>query len=358
MDDALQAGSDRMGDKVHAWAPMAHDLEQDWIMMETNMTCFRRRTAMLVLASVTWAAAQAQPLIGGPLRIIVPSAPGSASDLGTRLVAEKLQLALGQPVVVDNKPGADGILAAQAAAQSPADGRTLFMGTTTTQVANAVLRRKLPYDPVRDFAPVTMSAMTALVLLVNPALPVKTVSELVAYAQANPGKLSVASAYVSARIAAEMFNQLGRIDLLQVPYKSTATAMTDVVSGQVQVMFGDLWGAQAFLKSGRLRALAVTTPQRTITAPELPTIAESGMPGYEMVAWGGFFVPAGTPASVIARLNTELVAIIDSPEVRQRMLDAGSEVKPGTPQALGKMVADDIAKWRRLAEVAHLEMSN
>ncbi|MDO8706007.1 MAG: tripartite tricarboxylate transporter substrate binding protein [Sulfuricaulis sp.] len=322
------------------------------------MTYFRRLLAMLVLTSVTLTAAQAQAVNSGTIRIIVPSPPGSSSDLGARLIGEKLQHVLGQPVVVDNKPGADGILAAQAAAQAPADGRTLFMGTTTTHVANAVLRRKLPYDPVRDFAPVTMTATTALVLLVNSALPVNTVAELVAYAKANPGKLSVASGYVSARMAAEMFNQAAGIDLLQVPYKGATAAMTDVVGGQVQVMFGDLWGAQAFLKSGKLRALAVTTPQRTLTAPNVPTMAESGMPGYEMIAWGAFFVRAGTPAPVIARLNAELVAIIGSPEVRQRMLDAGSEVKPGTPQALGKMIVDDIAKWRRLAEVAHLEISD
>jgi tripartite-type tricarboxylate transporter receptor subunit TctC len=272
------------------------------------------------------------------------------------MIAERLQRALGQAVIVDNRPGADGILGAQAAIAAPADGRTIFFGTTTTHVANPVLRRKLPYDPARDLVPVTLVGTTALVLLVHPGVPAKTVEELVKFAKANPGKLAFASAYASGRVAGEMFNQMAHVDMLHVPYKGVVAATTDLIGGQVQVMFGDLWGSLPHIQSGRLRALAVTGAQRTSAAPQLPTLAESGLPGYEMVGWGGFFVPARTPAAAITRLNVELTAIIGAPDIRKRMLEAGTEAAPGTPQALGGMIAADIERWRRIVELAHIEV--
>jgi len=294
----------------------------------------------------------------GAIRIIVPSAAGSASDLSVRVIAEKLQRAIGQSVIVDNRPGADGIIAAQAAAAAAPDGQTLFFGTTTTQVANAALRRKLPYDPLRDFVPVALAGTTALVLLVHPSVPAQSVQELIAHAQANPGKLAFASPYASSRMAGELFKQMARVDMLNVPYKATVGATTDLVGGQVQLMFGDLWSAMAHIQSGRLRALAVTTTRRAAAAPNLPTMAEAGLPGYEMVAWAGMFAPAKTPAALVARLNTELVAIIDSADFRKRMLESGSESTPGTPEALGVMVKAELDKWRRLVETAHIELTD
>ncbi|MDO8706009.1 MAG: tripartite tricarboxylate transporter substrate binding protein [Sulfuricaulis sp.] len=322
------------------------------------MKYFRKLIVSLALACVPWAMAQAQAVPSGSIRIIVPAAAGGASDIAVRMIGERLQRAMGQPVIIDNRPGADGILAAQAAAQAPADGQTLFFGITSTHVSNVVLRRKLPYDPARDFAPVTLLGTTALVLLVNPNLPVKSAAELVAYAKANPGKLAVASSYVSARMAGELFKQVARVDMLHVPYKGTVAALTDLIGGQVQVMFGDLASAMPHVQSGKLRALAVTSAHRTLAAPQLPTVAESGLPGYEMTGWGGFFVPARTPAAAVARLNAELVAIIASPEVRQRMLESATEVAPGTPAALGSMIAADVEKWRNLAELAHVEVTD
>ncbi|MDO8703751.1 MAG: tripartite tricarboxylate transporter substrate binding protein [Sulfuricaulis sp.] len=321
------------------------------------MNYLRQLISILMLTAAPWAAAQAPAFPSGPVRIVIPSAAGGSLDISARMMVDKLQRALGQPVIVDNRVGADGIIGAQAAAQAAADGHTLFYGGTTTIVANAVLRRKLPYDPLRDFAPVTLVGVSALVLLVNPDLPVQNVAELVSYAKANPGKLAFGSAFVSARMAGELFNIMTGATLLSVPYKSGVTAHTDLVGGQVQVMFGDLFSALPFIKSGKVRALAVTTARRTAAAPELPTIAET-LPGYELTAWGAFFVPAKTPAPVVARLNSELVGIIGAPEFRQRLLASGSDANPGTPQALKSMVDADVATWRRLVVDAHMEMTD
>lgn len=321
------------------------------------MPC-RMFALLLAVLAISPCPAAAQILPAGPIRIIVPAAPGGASDLSLRSLAELLQKALGQPVVVENRAGADGILAAQAAALANGDGGTLLLGTTTTQVANAVLRRRLPYDPARDFAPVTMVGTTALVLLVHPDVPAGSVQELIAHAQANPGKLTFASSYASSRMAGELFKQMARIDLLNVPYKTTQGATTDLVGGQIQMMFGDLWSALPHIRSGRLRALAVTTPQRVPFAAHLPTVAESGLPGYEMIGWAGLFVPSRTPPAIIARLNAELVPLISSPEFRKRMLEAGSEVSPGTPEAFRDHLRSEVQKWRRLAEQAHIEIAD
>lgn len=309
-----------------------------------------------VLVTALPPAVRAQATVAGTVRIIVPAAPGDASDLSVRVMAEKLQRAIGQTVIVDNRPGADGIIAAQAAAAAPADGLTLFFGTTTTQVANATMRRKPPYDPVKDFAPVALAGTTALVLMVHPSVPANTVQEFIAYARAHPGQLAFASPYASSRMAGELFKQMAQVDMLNVPYKATVAATTDLVGGQVQVMFGDLWSAMPHIQSGRVRALAVTTAQRAAAAPQLPTLAESGLPGYEMVAWAGFFVPARTPAAAVTRLNQELNIIIASPEFRQRMRESGSEPAPISPSAFGVMVMAELDKWRRLVETARIEI--
>lgn len=308
------------------------------------------------LASAAPASAFAQSVWpSGPIRFIVPFPAGSGTDLNARMIGERLSSVLAVPVLVDNRPGADGSIAAEAAARSKPDGYTVFVTSNSTHASNPALRRKLPYDPIKDFAPVTLIGTAPLLVLVHPSLPVRNTAELIAYARANPGKLNFSSGSASSRVGGEMFKAMAGVDMTNVTYKGNPQALADLIAGQVQVMFCDAGTALPQVTSGRARALAVTSLKRSAATPDLPTLAESGVPGYEMIAWTAVFVPAGTPEPIVARLSTTIGEILRSPEYRAKA-GATTEVAPGTPQQLEAFVASEIDKWKRVVAQAKIEV--
>jgi tripartite-type tricarboxylate transporter receptor subunit TctC len=286
-----------------------------------------------------------------PIRFVVGFTPGGATDLVARTISQKLGDALGQPVVVDNRPGAASNIAAELVATSPKDGHTVFLGTVSTSI-NPTLYRKLAYDPVRDFAPVTQVTSTPFVVAVHPSLPVRSIKDLIAVAKASPGKLAYASAGSGsgAHLFTEMFANMRQVKLVHVPYKGAAPATTATISGETQVLFDNITTMLPVTRSGRLRGLAVTTAKRSAAAPELPTVAEAGVPGYDANAWFGMFVPAGTPQSVIDRLNIETVKIIKLPDTRERFLSLGAEPVGSTPAEFGNFFKAEVVKWGKVVE--------
>jgi tripartite-type tricarboxylate transporter receptor subunit TctC len=307
-----------------------------------------RNFAAMLLAA-TCAAAHAQ-YPNKPIHIVVPSAPGDGSDLTSRLISDKLAAALGVPVIVDNKLGAGGVVGTEFAARQPADGYTLIMANAGSHAINAALYSKLSYDPAKDFTAIALVGAAPNMMSVNPALPVKTVAEFIAYAKANPGAVNYASGGngSSAHLSAELFKTMTGVQMNHVPYKGSTPALTDLIGGQVQVMIGNLPPMLPHVKAGKLRALAVTTAKRYPGLPDVPTVAESGLAGYETVAWFGLFAPAGTPRDIVVRLNKEVNAIIAQPEIRERLLAIGMEPMPGTPEDFAARQAGDIAKWKRV----------
>ncbi len=300
----------------------------------------------------------AQPYPSKPVRLIVPFAAGSSTDIIARIISQKLTESLGQQVVVDNRPGANGIIAADAAAKAAPDGYTLFMGTSSTQGVNISLFNKLPYDPVRDFIPITQVGNVAYFLVVGGNLPVNSVKELVALAKANPGKRTLASTASVSQLAGELFKLTAGIDMTIVPYKTPSTAFIDLASGQVDALFDGAPSSLPQIKGGRLKALGVTSAKRSALLPEVPTIAESGYPGFEAGAWVGFFAPAGTPKEIIARMHTEVVKVLQTPEVKEKLLQNATEVIASTPEQLGEAVKAEIARWSRVVKEAHIPKIN
>ncbi|MEO7761832.1 MAG: tripartite tricarboxylate transporter substrate binding protein [Casimicrobiaceae bacterium] len=285
-----------------------------------------------------------------PIHIVVPSAPGDGSDLTSRLISDKLAAVLGQSVIVENKMGAGGVVGTEYAARQPPDGYTLIMANAGSHAINAALYSKLSYDPAKDFVAVALIGVAPNMMAVNPSLPVKTVAEFIAYAKANPGTINYASGGngSSAHLSAELFKSMTGIRMNHVPYKGATPALTDLIGGQVQVMIGNLPPILPHVKSGKLRALAVTTAKRYPGLAEVPTVAESGLAGYETLAWFGLFAPAGTPKDIVIRLNREVNAIIAQPEVRERLLGIGMEPAAGTPEEFTARQAADIAKWKKV----------
>ena len=317
-----------------------------------NMSA-RQWMASLVAAVSLFAAAEA-PGQGYPtrsIRIVAPSTPGDAPDVIARLVAERLSAALGQQVVVENRPGAGGVVGSEIVAKSAPDGYTLIMGNAGSHGINAAVYSKLPYDILKDFAPVSQIAIAPNIFVVNPGLPVTTIPEFIAYAKARPGQLSYASGGngSSSHMSMELLKSMAGIDVVHVPYKGSTPALTDVISGQDAVMSVNMPPAVPHVKSGRLRALAVTTRSRTPSMPDLPTVAES-LPGYETVAWFGVLAPAGTPKDVVNRLSMEIAKIARSPDMRERLEGMGAEPVGSTPEEFGAVMARDIAKWTALAK--------
>jgi len=293
-----------------------------------------------------------------PIRIVAPSTPGDAPDVIARALAEKLSPALGQPVVVENKPGAGGVVGSEFVAKSPADGYTLIMGNAGSHGINAALYPKLAYDPVRDFAPVALVATSPNVLVIHPAVPAATVAQFIAYAKANPGALNYASGGngSSAHLSAELLKQMAGIEMTHIPYKGASPAIADVVAGTAQVFIGNLPPVLPQVKAGKLRALGVTTLARSAELPDVPTIAEAGLPGYETVAWFGVFAPAATPPAVLARLNAEINRIVATPEFRETLARLGTVPAPGTPEAFAARIAADVAKWKRVVATGNIKI--
>ena len=291
-----------------------------------------------------------------PIRLIVPSPPGDGSDLMARAIGERLTQAWGQPVVVDNRQGAGGRVGTEAAAKAAPDGYTLIMGNAGSHGINAALYRDLSYDLERDFVPITQVMRAPNVLVVNPALPAQNVRELIALFKSSPGKYSYGSGGngSSAHFSAELFKAMAGVDVVHVPYKGATPALTDVIGGQVAMFMGNLPPAMAHIKNGRVRALAVTTSQRSPLVPDIPTLAEAGLPGFETVAWFGLFAPAGTPRDIVERIQGEVAKIVQVPNIRERIVALGGEPVGNTPEAFAAIVRSDIAKWKQVAKTANI----
>ncbi len=290
-------------------------------------------------------AAQAWP--SRPIKWIVPFAPGGTTDILARTVGDKLSIALGVPVVVENKPGAGGGVGAEIVAKAAPDGYTIMGGTISTHAINASLYKSLPYDPVKDFVPITLIARVPNMLVVNPDIPAKDVKELIALLKANPGKYTFASSGngTSQHLSGELFKSMAGVEMQHIPYKGSPPALQDVVGGQVTMTFDNITTAWPLAKAGKLRPLAVTTAKRSAIAPDVPTLAESGLPGFEVGSWQGVFAPAGTPVPIVKRLNTEIVKILHMPEVSERLAGLGAEIVADSPEEFAALVKAEVVKW-------------
>ena len=311
------------------------------------------------LALLPAAGALAQSYPAKPIRLIVPYAAGGGTDFFARTVSGKLSEQLGQTIIVDNKPGAATIIGADAAAKSPPDGYTALVADSTTLAVNPSLYKKLPYDPVKDFSPVTLTARFAMLLVVNPTLSkATTVKEFIDEAKKEQGRMSYASvgAGTTHHLTMELFQQRAGITLNHVPYKGAGPAIQDVVGGQVPVMFVDLAAGGPMIKAGKLRVLAVASPKRIAALPNVPTFAEQGIAPFEAWAWQGLAVPAGTPKDIVARLNAEYAKAITDAGVRQKLVDAGVEPVSSTPAEMNAYIASETAKWAQVIKVGNIKV--
>ena len=304
----------------------------------------------VALGAAPFASAQQAPYPSKLVRMIASQAPGGGIDSLCRIVAPKLSEALGQSVVVENRAGANGSVAAEITAKSPPDGYTIMLGAVGNLGTNTIFYKKLGYDPLRDLAPVTSAISSGNVVVVHPSVPVRNIKELIALAKKKPNALAYGTSGTggSGHLAGALFRRMTNTELLHVPYKGGGPAMVDLVAGQTQVGFASQPSAVTFIRDGRLRALAVTTSHRSKLFPDLPTVAESGVPGYESHAWYGFVVPAKTPQAIVARLNSEIVRILNSPDVTQAVAAQGLEVWTMTPEAFGAFIKSEADKWTRV----------
>lgn len=327
--------------------------------MNTKNAFTRRGFALTMAAAVAGAGftavpAAAQQYPSKPITIVVPFAPGGTTDILARVIGEALKTELGQPVVIDNRAGAGGNIGAALAAKAVPDGHTLFMGTVGTHAINAALYKKMPFDPIKDFVPLTRVAMVPNLLVAHPARPYKTVRELIAFARANPGKVTFGSSGngSSIHLSGELFNTLAKVDMIHVPYKGSAPAVTDLVGGQIDIMFDNMPSAIQHVRSGRLKAIAVTTSKRSPELPDVPTIAEAGLPGYEATSWFGLFAPAKTPAPVVATLNTALLKVLADPAIKKKIAEQGAEPHGEKSEQFADFIRAESAKWRQVVKAA------
>ena len=314
--------------------------------------------AAAVLSVAAVGAAQAQGYPNKPVRLIVPYPAGGTTDIIARVAAQQLSERLKQPFVVENKAGANGAIGSVEVARAPADGYTLLMGTASTHGINSAVHKSLPYDAVKDFAPVTIVASTPNIIAVHPSVPAKNLQELLALAKAQPGKLNYGSTSLggSPHMSAELLKMMAGVDMVHVPYKGAAPMLTDLMGGQVQVGFDNLPSTINFVRSGRVRAIAVTTPQRWPGAPDIPTVAESGLPGYEVSGWFGLLAPAGTPPAVLATIQQALAEAVKQPDINKQMLELGAQPVANTPDAFAKLVQADVAKWRDVVKTTGVKL--
>ena len=304
--------------------------------------------ALVLLALASTADAQSWP--AKPIRIISPYPPAGANDLLARIIAPKLSEQLGQPVVVENRAGATGNIGAELVAKAPADGYTLLMGQAGNLTINISLMAKIPFDPVRDFSPVTMVASTPNVLVVHPSLPVRTVKDLIALAKAKPGQINYATSGIGSpgHLAAELLNKSAGIRLVHIPYKGAAPALLDVVAGNAHLYFTSAVSAQPFIPSGRLRMVAVASAKRSPSLPEVPTVAEAGFPEFDVSSWWGVVAPASTPREVVIRLQTEIHRVIALPEIRAKLAEQGLDIATNTPEQFAAYIKSETAQWAKL----------
>ena len=316
------------------------------------MTSMLHRWILGLLLGLVFALASAQSYPTKPIRLVVPFPPGGATDILARDVAQKLTEAWGQSVIVDNRPGAGGNIGSELVAKSAPDGYTLEMGTVGTHAINASLYAKMPYDHVKDFTPVILVAGVPNVLVVNPSVPANSVAELIAYAKANPGKLNFASSGngTSIHLSGELFKVMAGVQITHIPYKGSTPALQDLLAGQVQMMFDNLPPSLPQIKAGKLRALAVTSLTRAPALPDVPTLSESGLPGFEASSWFGILAPAGTPAPIVAKLNAEIAKYLATPEAKEKLAKQGANAAGGTPDDFAKHIAAETAKWAKVVK--------
>lgn len=327
-----------------------------------NIAVLARRVAAamaLVLAlplASSPAAAQAWPT-RQPIRFVIPYPPGGASDVTARALGAKLSEAIGQSVIIENRPGANGIVALEHVAHQPGDGYTLLMANLGPNAINPAVYQKLPYDALKDFVPVMLTTLVPLFLVVNPAVPVSNVPELIALARTQPGKINFGSAGngASNHLAGELFNSMAGIKLVHVPYKGDTPAMTDVMAGTVSVMFPTAIAATPHVKSGKLKALAVTSSKRVPSVPDVPTVAET-LPGFEAVSWGGIMTSRGTPPEIITRLHAEFAKIMKMPDIVEKLSGLGAEIVAGTPDEFAAYLKSEIAKWSKVARDSNVRL--
>ncbi len=320
------------------------------------------RIAALALAAVAvlavGTAGAAQPdFPAKPVRFIVPFAPGGSTDTLARTLSVKLTDSLGQQVVVDNRPGANGNIGMEIVARANPDGYTIVLGYISNLGTGPSLYKKLPYDPVKDFAPITQLASAPNIVVLHPSVPAKSFKEFIAYAKANPGKVSYASAGVGSigHLSGVLLDQLAGIDMVHVPYKGSGQAVNDILGGHVQMMISGMSSVIQHVKSGRLRPIAMTSLERSPAAPDVPTIAEQGYPGFEGTAWYGVLAPAGTPPAVVNRLNADILKALRQPDVRERLGAVGFDIVGGTPEQFGTYIKAEIAKWAKVVKAAGIK---
>ncbi|HEV7800303.1 MAG TPA: tripartite tricarboxylate transporter substrate binding protein [Burkholderiales bacterium] len=318
----------------------------------------KRLVYAALLAALAPAIATAQNYPAKPLRFIVPFPPGGGNDTIARLVAQKLSASLGQQVLVDNRPGAGGTIGAEAAARSPGDGYTMFLAGVGTHGINPNLRKKLPYDALKDFEAVSLIASAPLLVVIHPSLPAKSVKELIAIAKARPGQINYASngAGGSSHLAVELFDMMAGVKLTHIPYKGMVPAFTDLLSGEVQVMFSSAVAMLPQVKAGRLRAIAMTGSKRSAAIPNIPTVAESGVPGYETGSWYGITVPAGTPKPIVERLSRETQTIVKSKDITSKLNEEAVIPVGSTPEAFDKHIRNELARWAKVIKAAKVEL--
>ncbi len=322
------------------------------------MKAWMKRIIALVLALIALPAlAQSDAAFPArPIRLLVPFAAGGGNDLLARVISQRLQTAWGQAVLVDNKPGAGGNIGADFVAKSAPDGHTLLLATNTLAI-NPAIFAKMPFDVRQDFAPVALAAATPFVLLVNNELPVKSVRELIAHARAKPGKLSYASVGIGTphHLGMELFKSLTGTDIVHVPYKGSVTSLTDLSSGQVQVMLASINAAMPFMQAGKVRAIAIAEPRRIESARDLPTVIESGVPGYEITAWYAVLAPARTPPEIVRKLGDEIFKVMGESDTRERLRPAGFEIVRGNAAELRALISSDIDKWAGVVKSAGIK---
>jgi tripartite-type tricarboxylate transporter receptor subunit TctC len=325
----------------------------------TSLTAIRSSIsglAAIALASALLAGtAQAQNYPTRNITVVLPFAAGSGTDTTTRVIAAEVGKALGQSLVIENKPGANGMLAATYVARAAPDGYTLMVSTNTAHSANPSLMKQLTYDPIKDFTPIARTGNLPFMLVVNPDVPAKTVQELTAYGKANPGKLTYASGSSASIVMGATYARRAGLDMLHVPYKSSPPALTDVIGGRVSMMFIDIPTGLPLVNSGKLRALAVTTRERSTLLPDLPSMTEAGVPDFDITSWQGWLGPANMPKDVVTRLNAEVRKVIENPEIKKQLADRGMDAFSGSPEQFAKFVDEQLVLWTRLIKDAGIE---
>jgi tripartite-type tricarboxylate transporter receptor subunit TctC len=304
-------------------------------------------------------AASAQTYPNRIIRLVVPFAPGGSNDIIARLLAERMGEALGQTVVVDNRPGAGGVIGTDSVVKSVPDGYTLMIGATSTMAANPGLYTKMNFDPSKDLTPIGQIASGPFVLAVNSSLPARSVKELIALAKDKPGEINFGSSGIgsSLQLTAELFKSTAGIDIVHVPYKGLAPALADLVAGRIHIIFSDMAGLLPFVQSGQLRALGVTSARRFSDLPDLPTLAEAGVPGYEATSWYGILGPAGMSSDAVAKLNRELTRIVGAPTMKEKFASLGIEPVTGTPDEFGAHIRSEMVKWRAVVTAADIKVN-